>query len=75
MKDALIRRSPPKAARQALNIVERGFVVARNRSEKSLSPRKTICIHGDTPGAPQIAIAVAANFAPSRPSTSLPLSP
>jgi len=56
-EDALIH-DPAEAARQALSIVERGFVVARNRA-KSLSPRKTICIHGDTPGAPQIAIAVA----------------
>ncbi len=56
-EDALIH-DPAEAARQALSIVERGFVVARNRSEVAVSAQ-TICIHGDTPGAPQIAIAVA----------------
>jgi len=56
-EDALIH-NPAEAARQALSIVERGFVVARNRSEVAVTAQ-TICIHGDTPGAPQIAIAVA----------------
>jgi UPF0271 protein len=56
-EDALIR-DPAEAARQALNIVEQGFVLARNGSEVAVSAQ-TICIHGDTPGAPQIAIAVA----------------
>jgi UPF0271 protein len=56
-EDALIH-DPAEAARQALSIVERGFVLARNGSEVAVSAQ-TICIHGDTPGAPQIAIAVA----------------
>src|SRR5258708_28891524 len=56
-EDALIH-DPVEAARQALSIVEQGLVVARNRTEVAVSAQ-TICIHGDTPGAPQIAIAVA----------------
>jgi UPF0271 protein len=43
--DALIR-NPAEAAQQALRIVEQGTA-------------QTICIHGDTPGAPKIAEAVA----------------
>ena len=56
-EDALIH-DPAEAARQALSIVERGFVLAYNGSEVAVSAQ-TICIHADTPGAPQIAIAVA----------------
>jgi UPF0271 protein len=56
-EDALIR-DPAQAARQALSIVERGVIVARDGSEVSVDAQ-TICIHGDTPGAPQIAAAVA----------------
>jgi len=56
-EDALID-DPAEAARQALSIVEQGFVLAYNRSEVAVSAQ-TISIHGDTPGAPQIAIAVA----------------
>ena len=56
-EDALIH-DPAEAARQALSIVEQGFVLACNGSEVAVSAQ-TICIHGDTPGAPQIAIAVA----------------
>jgi 5-oxoprolinase (ATP-hydrolysing) subunit A len=44
-EDALIR-DPSEAAQQALRIVEQGTA-------------QTICIHGDTPGAPKIAEAVA----------------
>ncbi len=55
--DALIR-DPAEAARQALSIVERGVVVASDGSEVALTA-ETICIHGDTPGAPAIAAAVA----------------
>jgi len=54
--DALIR-DPEEAARQALGIAERGIVTARGGSEVALSAQ-TICIHGDTPGAPQIAASV-----------------
>jgi UPF0271 protein len=56
-EDALIH-DPAEAARQALRIVEQGFVLARNGSEVAVSAQ-TICIHGDTPGAPRIAMAVA----------------
>jgi UPF0271 protein len=55
--DALIR-DPAEAGRQALSIVERGTVVARDGTEVALNAQ-TICIHGDTPGAPEIAAAVA----------------
>ena len=55
--DALIR-DPVEAARQALSIAQRGIVTAHDGTEVQLSAQ-TICIHGDTPGAPQIAAAVA----------------
>jgi len=55
--DALIR-DPDKAAAQALRIVERGSVVASNGTEVPVDAQ-TICIHGDTPGAKEIAAAVA----------------
>ena len=56
-EDALIR-DPESAARQALGMVERGIVQASDGSEVSVAPQ-TICIHGDTPGAPAIAAEVA----------------
>jgi UPF0271 protein len=56
-ENALIR-DPAEAASQALGIAERGMVIALDGSEVKLSAQ-TICIHGDTPGAPQIAAAVA----------------
>lgn len=55
--DALIRE-PEEAAAQALRIVERGTVVAFDGAEVRVDAQ-TICIHGDTPGAPEIAAAVA----------------
>jgi 5-oxoprolinase (ATP-hydrolysing) subunit A len=55
--DALIR-DPLEAARQALDIVQGGSVNARNGAQVPLTAQ-TICIHGDTPGAPKIAAAVA----------------
>jgi UPF0271 protein len=55
--DALIR-DPAEAARQALGIAQRGIVIASDGSEVAVQAQ-TICIHGDTPGAPQIAAAVA----------------
>ena len=55
--DALVR-DPAEAARQALSIAERGIVTAHDGTEVRLSA-ETICIHGDTPGAPHIATAVA----------------
>jgi 5-oxoprolinase (ATP-hydrolysing) subunit A len=56
-EDALLR-DPAEAARQALRIAERGSVVARGGAEIATNAQ-TICIHGDTPGAPAIAAAVA----------------
>ncbi len=56
-EDALIR-DPEEAGRQALGIVEQRTVVASDGSEVALSAQ-TICIHGDTPGAPKIAATVA----------------
>jgi UPF0271 protein len=55
--DALIR-DPEGAARQALGMVERGVVRARDGSDVAVAAQ-TICIHGDTPGAPAIAAEVA----------------
>lgn len=54
--DALLR-DPQQAAEQALRIVEEGSVVAANGSVVPLRAQ-TICIHGDTPGANEIAAAV-----------------
>jgi UPF0271 protein len=56
-EDALIR-DPAEAGRQALGIVERGVVIASDGSEVAVDAQ-TLCIHGDTPGAPKIAAAVA----------------
>jgi UPF0271 protein len=56
-KDALIR-DPKEAARQALSIVEDETVIASDGSRVAVHAQ-TICIHGDTPGAQQIAVAVA----------------
>jgi 5-oxoprolinase (ATP-hydrolysing) subunit A len=56
-EDALIR-NPEEAAWQALGIVERGAVIASDGSEVSVDAQ-TLCIHGDTPGAPEIAATVA----------------
>ena len=56
-EDALIR-DPAEAGWQALSIVERGAVTACDASEVSVAAQ-TLCIHGDTPGAPEIAMTVA----------------
>ena len=56
-EDALIR-DPAEAGRQALRIVEQGIVIARGGGEVAVNAQ-TICIHGDTPGAPGIAATVA----------------
>lgn len=53
LKDAIIR-DPAEAAQQALQIVQSGTVVAGDGSALWLDAQ-TICIHGDTPGARQIA--------------------
>jgi 5-oxoprolinase (ATP-hydrolysing) subunit A len=55
--DALIR-DPVEAGLQALSIVERGILIASDGTEIALDAQ-TICIHGDTPGAPEIAATVA----------------
>jgi UPF0271 protein len=55
-RDALLR-DPAEAAAQALRIAKEGSVVAANGAVIPLKV-ETICIHGDTPGAPQIAAAV-----------------
>lgn len=55
--NALIRDSA-EAARQALSIAQSGIVTAHDGTEVQLAAQ-TICIHGDTQGAPQIAAAVA----------------
>ena len=54
--DALIR-DPAEAAQQALSITQRGVAVAHDGTEVAVDAQ-TICIHGDTPGAPEIAAAV-----------------
>jgi UPF0271 protein len=56
-EDALIR-DPAAAGQQALRIAERGTVIAHGGAELTANAQ-TICIHGDTPGAPAIAAAVA----------------
>ncbi len=56
-EDALIC-DPAEAARQALSIAERGAVIAFDRSEIAVNAQ-TICVHGDTRDAPQIAATVA----------------
>jgi UPF0271 protein len=56
-EDALIR-DPAEAGRQALRIVERSMVIACDGTEVPVDAQ-TLCIHGDTPGAPEIAAAVA----------------
>ena len=56
-EDALIR-NPEEAAWQALGIAVRGVVIASDGSEVSVDAQ-TLCIHGDTPGAPEIAATVA----------------
>jgi UPF0271 protein len=55
--DALIR-DPEEAGQQALSIVNAGKAVACNGAEVAVNAQ-TICIHGDTAGAPKIAVAVA----------------
>ena len=55
-EDALLRE-PESAAIQALRIVEEENVIATDGSIVRLQA-KTICVHGDTPGAAQIVSAV-----------------
>ena len=55
--DALIC-NPTEAARQAVGIVQRGTVIGGDGNEVPINAQ-TLCIHGDTSGAPQVAAAVA----------------
>lgn len=55
--DALLH-DPEQAARQALSMVERSKVIASDGSQVAVNAQ-TICIHGDTPGAKEIAAEVA----------------
>ncbi|HEX4076111.1 MAG TPA: 5-oxoprolinase subunit PxpA [Candidatus Acidoferrales bacterium] len=55
--DALLR-DPAEAGEQALRIAKDATVVASSGAEIAVNAQ-TICIHGDTPGAPEIAAAVA----------------
>jgi 5-oxoprolinase (ATP-hydrolysing) subunit A len=55
--DALIS-NPVEAARQALQIVGQAMVIAADGTKVHVDAQ-TICIHGDTPGAPETAGAVA----------------
>ena len=57
-ENALIR-DPAEAARQAVQIAVHGMVTPHEGEDIALGAR-TICIHGDTPGAVEIAAAVAA---------------
>jgi 5-oxoprolinase (ATP-hydrolysing) subunit A len=56
LEDALIR-DPEEAGRQALSMVEQGVVIACDGTEVAVDAQ-TLCIHGDTPGAPEIAAKV-----------------
>jgi UPF0271 protein len=55
--DALIR-DPEKAGEQAVKIAQSGEVVAVNGQVVRVAAQ-TICVHGDTPGAPKTAAAIA----------------
>jgi len=59
-EDALIR-DPKQAAEQAVRIARKQGVIASDGSTVKIEAQ-TICIHGDTPGAPKIADAVAAGL-------------
>lgn len=52
-----VLHDPAEAADQALRIVQEGAVVASDGSRVAVDAR-TLCLHGDTPGAAQIARAV-----------------
>jgi UPF0271 protein len=58
--DALLH-DPEDASRQALQIAERGTVIASDGSEVALQAQ-TICVHGDTQGAVQIAEMIKRNL-------------
>ncbi|MDH4268129.1 MAG: LamB/YcsF family protein [Deltaproteobacteria bacterium] len=43
-------QDPEKAARQALTLVQEGYVIAHDGTKVMVKP-ETLCVHGDTPGA------------------------
>jgi 5-oxoprolinase (ATP-hydrolysing) subunit A len=55
--DNALLRDPEQAAEQALRVAQQGSVIAADGSTVS-ALAQTICIHGDTPGAAEIAAAV-----------------
>ncbi len=55
--DEALILDPAEASRQALSIVQRGMVMTSSGIEVAVNAQ-TLCIHGDTPGAPGIAAAV-----------------
>lgn len=57
--DALFT-DPSHAAAQAMNIVVHGRIRVRDRSRELSVQAETLCVHSDTPGAPEIARAVRA---------------
>jgi 5-oxoprolinase (ATP-hydrolysing) subunit A len=59
--DALLT-DPDEAARQAVSLARDGFVVAGDGSRLAVEA-DTICLHGDTPGAPRIARRIRERFA------------
>jgi len=59
-EDALLR-DPKAAAEQAVRIAKKQGVIASDGSTVKIDAQ-TICIHGDTPGAPKIAEAVASGL-------------
>ena len=56
-KPGSVLTDPAEAAEQALRIVRDGLVIASDGSRLAVTAR-TLCLHGDTPGAPRIAAAV-----------------
>jgi len=65
---------PEEAAAQALSIARDGVVTAFDGSSVTLRA-ETLCIHGDTPGAPRIAAAVAARLSEAGIAIAAPGSP
>ncbi len=59
--DALLT-DPDEAAAQAVSLARGGFVLARDGSRLEVEA-DTICLHGDTPGAPAIARRIRERFA------------
>jgi UPF0271 protein len=55
--DALIT-NPSEAAAQAVEIATHGRIRVRDRSGELIVRAETLCVHSDTPGAPEIARAV-----------------